>query len=403
MISLLLVFLIANRSVAFAEDTFDGESKAPPALIPVMALTNNLGQSVPLFSRDAYRAEFHYLQRVCHGVDLSGPPVKMTGLQVDVPETQWPFMMFCYFGFACVNLGECDPGIRKETYAEAQWLIKALQTPRLTGFITDHFGSPFGEKFAKPSVFVHGLFLNLAVRYRAASGDMQFDPIIHRIAEALSHEFAQNQQGILPSYPDMWWITDNLPALSALVRYDRLFQKELSKVKDCFLKSVQAHYLDGKGLMSSYIDPIKRRPLQGARGVGICYALHFLIDIDSEFARQQYELAKRAFFRSTLGLAAIREFPEGVQEEFDIDSGLVVLGLGISASGFGIAAAAVMKDEQMAIELLKSSALAGLPKFEDNGLQYKTMPPVGQAVILLGKTELLKQQYVKQGKARSIK
>jgi hypothetical protein len=391
-ISHLAAALSVNPWNTFAGPGDDADSITPPALAPALAVTNELGQSVPLLSRDAYRAEFRYLVQVCHAMDLSGLATKMTYLQKDVPETQWPFMQFCYFGFACVNLAECDPEIRKEALAEVRWLIEALQTPRLTGFIADHFGAPFGEKFSRPSVFVHGLFLNLVVRYRAASGDSRFDPMIHRIAEALSRAFAQSEQGVLPSYPNMWWITDNLTALSALARYDRLFLRTLSKVKDRFLASTRSHYLDNRGMLSSYIDPLTRRPLQGARGVGICYSLHFLKDVDPEFARSQYELAKREFFRSELGFAAAREFPAGVKEELDVDSGLVVFGLGTAASGFAVAAAAVMRDEQMATQLLKSSALAGMPIFKTNGLQYSAMPPVGQAIILFGKTELIKLQ-----------
>jgi hypothetical protein len=193
----------------------------------------------------------------------------------------------------------------------------------------------------------------------------------------------------------MWWITDNLPALSALTRYDNLFRSNLSNVKERFLQSVRSHYLDNKGMFGSYIDPIKRATLQGVRGVGISYALHFLKDLDPDFARHQYTLAKSQLFRSTLGFGAVREFPEGVKEDIDVDSGDVVLGLGMAASGFGIAAAAVMGDEEMTIALLKSSAVLGMPVLRNGELRYDAMPPVGQAVILFGKAELVKLQQAK--------
>jgi hypothetical protein len=64
-----------------------------------------------------------------------------------------------------------------------------------------------------------------------------------------------------------------------------------------------------------------------------------------------------------------------------------MFGLGPSASGFAIAAAAVMGDEATGA-LLKAAALAGLPEMQSGELRYMTMP-VGQAVILFGKTELL--------------
>jgi len=304
-------------------------------------------------------------------------------------------MQFCYFGFACVNLGACDNKHREEYLSEGRWLIGALQNPKLTGFISEHFGPPFGENFSKPSVFVHGLFLNLLMRYREVSGDKSFDVLAHRIASALSQSFARSPQGILPTYPNMWWLTDNLPALSALVRYDRVFGTNLAKVKALFLKSARTYYLDSNGLLASYIDPVAHRPLQCARGVEISYALHFLNDVDSAFAQQQFAVAKQEFFRNAFGFAALREFPEGAEPEPDVDSGFVLFGLGTAASGFGIAAAAVMGDEAMEEQLLKSSVLLGIPEFKNAELQYRAMPTVGQAVILFGKTELLKQQQFK--------
>jgi hypothetical protein len=54
---------------------------------------------------------------------------------------------------------------------------------------------------------------------------------------------------------EMWWLGDNLPALSALVRYDRLFETRLSVVKDRFLESVKAHYLDEGGRASTLRRP----------------------------------------------------------------------------------------------------------------------------------------------------
>jgi len=188
----------------------------------------------------------------------------------------------------------------------------------------------------------------------------------------------------------MWWLSDNCPSLAALARYDSQFGSALATVKTNFLRSVRAQYLDAQsGLMCTYVEPAKRRQVQGARGISTMYGLHHLIEIDSEFAQQQYALAKRCFIREQLGFAAVREFPEGVVDRPDIDSGPVILGLGPSASGFAIAAAATMGDTEIAWQLLKSATIVGAPSLTDAGLRYVNMPPVGQAVILYGKTLLL--------------
>jgi len=347
------------------------------------------GCSIPLLSLEAYCAEFRYLRRTFLQTDLKGPAIVTDGWTTNIAEAEWPFMAFAYFGYACANLAKVDRSIRSDALAEMRWLIDALQTPRMSGFVTPHFGAPFGNGPLTPSVFVHGHFLNLAVRYRETSGDARYDPLIHRVAGALNQTFQASRQGVLKSYRDMWWISDNLPALSALATYDKIYRRDTGAAREKFLQHVKAHYLDAStGLLCTYVDAENVRQIQGARGISTMYGLHFLRDIDDTFATNQYHLARRHFVREIFGVAAVREFAEGTGGAGDIDSGPLFLGFGPSASGFAIAAAAVMKDAATTKSLLKASVVAGLPELRSGELAYTLMPPVGQAVILFGKTEL---------------
>jgi hypothetical protein len=358
---------------------------------PGYEVSDENGKVLSLFSNAAYRAEFRYLRRAFHKTDLAGSAVVTDGWTKNIPEAEWPFMGFCYFGYACAALAKNDPSLREEALAEMRWLIDALQTPRMSGFITPHLGEPFSGTRINASAFVHGHFLNLAVRYREVSGDSRYDELIHRVAAALTDAYSKTDHGILKSYKDMWWTSDNFPALSALSRYDRIFGRTLAEVRDRFLNSLKAHYLDANtGMYCTYIDPISRRQLQGPRGISQMYGLHFLKDFDADFATQQYLLARKHLFRPVLGLLAVREFPEGVKETPDVDSGPVLFGLGPSASGFAIAAAAINGDGAAAWQLAKASAMVGAPIFKNDELRYALMPPVGQAVILFGKTSLVK-------------
>jgi len=356
---------------------------------PTLTIKDDKGRELDLLSLEAYRAEFQYLRRKFRELDLTGAPVRTDGWKDNIPEAEWPFMGFSYFGYACANLARSDQALCDEALAETRWLLEALQTPRLTGFIADHFGEPFTTNRTATSAFVHGHFLNLTLRYREVSGDQRYDGLIQRVAQALFEAYTKSDQAILKSYTNMWWVTDNCPALSALARYDRQFNRDTSSGRRRFVESLKAHYLDSQtGMLCTYVDPAPRRSLQGPRGVSQMYGLHFLKDIDPEFAAGQYALARRHLFRPVLGLLAVREFPEGVPETADVDSGPVVLGLGPSASGFGIAAAAINGDTQSAWQLAKAATIVGAPEFNDGELRYALMPAVGQAVILFGKTLL---------------
>ena len=352
----------------------------------------SVGPAPHPLSLGAYRGEVRYLHTVYRKIDLSGPPVKTDGWRRNIPEAEWPFMGMCYFGMACSRLAEVDPAFREEALGEARFVVQALQTPRMTGFITEHYGPPFAKTSLRASVFVHGLFLNAAVRYREASGDDRFDPVIHRVAAALAGAFERDEQGILQSYPRMWWLGDNFTAMGALGRYDRVFDRDASRAKAKLLASVRRHYTDKKtGLFCTYVNPNHRRARQGPRGISVMYALHFLKDFAPEFAADQYARARRHLIRTGIGVGAVREYPEGQTFRGDVDSGPVLFGLGLSASGFGIAAAAINGDREAAMSLLRASALAGAPQYEGGKVRYATMPAVGQAVVLFGKAVLLDQ------------
>jgi hypothetical protein len=88
------------------------------ATLPLLSLKDETGQTIPLLSLEAYRAEFKYLRKVLHRVDLHGPAVKTDGWNYNIPEAEWPFMSYCYFGYACVNLAQADPVLRSEAFPQ---------------------------------------------------------------------------------------------------------------------------------------------------------------------------------------------------------------------------------------------------------------------------------------------
>jgi hypothetical protein len=300
-------------------------------------------------------------------------------------------MGLSYHGYGAANLAKADPAFRDDYLAAMRNVLEALQSPRVAGFMRPHFGDPFGPGDPQPAVFLHGHYLNVAMRYRSASGDNQFDQQIHRVARSLIRGFSQSDQAILPSYPDMWWLTDNFPALSALVAYDRAFDAQSAQaVAARHLASVRQYYLDpATGMFCTYVYPAESHPLQGPRGISQMYGLHFLRDFAPDFAAEQYALARRHLFTRVLGVPGVREFPEGVPATPDVDSGPLVLGMGPSASGFAVAASATMGDRDLAADLARAAGIVGVPIYDDDKLTYALMPAVGQTVILYGKSLLL--------------
>lgn len=370
-----------------------------------------------LNSAEAYRMEVRYLSRKLGELDLKGPPIITDGWKTNIAEAEWPFLACVYFGHACLNLAEAEPSLRQELLPEARWVLHALQQPRLSGFVKTHFSEPFPKRdsaagilsavnagpnpngaqdqlppITKSAVFVHGHFLYLAMRYQNISGDQRFAPVIRQVATALARDFSATTHGLLKSYSDMWWLTDNFAAYAGLTHFDRTYGTHLSAVKDKLITTIRTRYLDPKtSLFVTYVDAEQQKILQGPRGISLMYGLHYLKEFAPAFAAEQYTVARKNFYRSFLGMGAMTEAPPGETAREDIDSGPVVFGMGPSASGFGIGAAAMMQDHRTVSELLHSLSIIGLPTMDGDGLRYQSMPMVGQAVILFGKTAALKR------------
>ncbi len=327
-----------------------------------------------------------------------------------------PFMAMIYTGMGLCNLAAKYPDLKPAAAKECTWLLDALQTNAISGFMNPHFGVPFPSgNINKASVLVHGQFLYLALLCRQTFDIRGYDMLIHKVATALATDFAKSET--LPSYPGMWYVSDNLPALAALKNYDKAFKTNLSqKPVAAFLALVKRYYLDTEtGLTVAYVgDAIKKTTLSKPQGVGIMYGLPFLYEIDSAFTCSQWQTAKQFLLRNvpqllagskqaapyaalTAGLGkdlyACLEHPEtkGQTEQernaANSDSGPIFFGAGTAASGFAVAAATKVNDLRLAKGLEKLAIALGKPTWTENRLYYENMvDPVGQAIVFYGKT-----------------
>jgi len=66
------------------------------------------------------------------------------------------------------------------------------------------------------------------------------------------------------------------------------------------------------------------RPLDGPEGSSIWVVCHFLQFLDADFARAQYELARRQLGEITLGFGYAHEWPATWPGPADIDSGPII-------------------------------------------------------------------------------
>lgn len=124
--------------------------------------------------------------------------------------------------------------------------------------------------------------------------------------------------------------------------------------------------------------------MDGPEGSSIWLVAHCLDLIDSEFAREQYDLARRQLGRTLGGFAWAREWPPTWKGPMDIDSGAVIPYLDISAGSSGLAfvGAAAFEDNAYYRALVTTIRFAGFPQESDGRLRFCASNQVGDAVLL---------------------
>jgi hypothetical protein len=211
--------------------------------------------------------------------------------------------------------------------------------------------------------------LMLVLGSECALGSRKHREIADAVSHALRRRFLAAPDGLIDTYPNAKWIPDNAAALAGVELYARCRgQESIAQVGRRWPKD-----REGRLMFSSTIGP---------RGSGAGMNMIYLPLIDEGFAIEQYALARQTFVvQLPFGLAALREFPEGVDGAGDVDSGPLIFGISPSATGFAIAG----PDAGLRTGLLRTAELVGWT-VPWGGRHYALGPLVGDASVLAART-----------------
>lgn len=145
----------------------------------------------------------------------------------------------------------------------------------------------------------------------------------------------------------------------------------------------RAEWLEPRtGLLHQAVDPVSGAPRDAPRGSGTALAAYFLSFGAPELAADLFLAMRRYMQSAPLGFGMAREYPPGGPAgPGDIDSGPVLFGHGVSATGFSLAASRIHGDRELFGRLLASVHLFGAPLEQDGALEFVTGGPIGNALL----------------------
>jgi hypothetical protein len=319
---------------------------------------------------------------------------------------EWDFMGRTFLVLALANTACRQP----EEQARYLDIIDAIidETLRLEKnqgmyhFLMDYARArPYIARPARSLFIDSEIALMLGVRRLAAEKPAYREPLRRRIELILDY-MGRGPTPAAESYPDECWTFDNVNALAAVRIADLLDGTDHADFIRRWLEYARANLVHPQTglLVSSFHYSGHHR--DGPEGSTLWSVAHVLQVLDPEFARDQYDRAKKELGRQTLGFAWAREWPPSWTGATDIDSGPIVPVVGASAgsSGQALVGARAFGDRPFLADLTTSLEFAAFPVERHGRLKYAASNQVGDAVLLYAMVQGPVWDKVREGRAR---
>jgi hypothetical protein len=195
--------------------------------------------------------------------------------------------------------------------------------------------------------------------YQRILGDDYLD-LNRKISEHLlanSMKYSNYHASLLPN-SKMKWSADQAAIIYSLWLFDMNNQtslhNELAKKWLEYMKTSGTH--KSTGLFITEVQNVKKFSNQ-PRGCAISYLIHYMSKFEPVVAKEQWVLYKQHMLIKRLGINCFREFLPSYKGKWSPDSGPIIAGVGVAASGLGMNAATSVKDEETFLLIYKGSKI----------------------------------------------
>jgi hypothetical protein len=299
---------------------------------------------------------------------------------------EWLFGTYLMAGLGYGQLALQRPEWRERALPLMQRCIEQIMTPEVRAFDREMWK---GEDPLDPLVVGgdHAAFLGyfnlLLSLHRQLDAKSPFAEMNDRISERLLDRLANSKWLLLQSYPGEAYPVDNCAVLGGLGLHEKALGLPRSEVLARALANLRGKYREPRsGLLFQAVEPVSGATVDAPRGSGTTLGLYFLAHADRALARELDESVERELSRTFLGFGAVREYPEWIPGgEGDVDSGPLVLGYGMSPTGFHLAGCRLFGRRDTFRRLYASAHFAGAPLDRDGRREYVTGGPLGNAIL----------------------
>jgi hypothetical protein len=209
----------------------------------------------------------------------------------------------------------------------------------------------------------------------------RFAKIHDDLTEGLARRLSAAPHALFETYPGEAYPADISLVAASIALHDCATGDKPRAFWESWKKNFTQWIDPHSGLAFQAGDAQSGRPTAPPRASGsglVAFAFTF---VDKPMAKRLYAGLANAR-ADILGYGGIREYPANFEGSGDIDSGPVVLGVSVSATGFTLASAKLQGDFDLFTHLYRTTDFWGVPMHRTNGMRYLSGGPLGNAILL---------------------
>lgn len=295
---------------------------------------------------------------------------------------EWAFGTFTMAAIGLGNVILAHPERRADYIPVMEQCADELVSKGTNAFGTEAWGD-FGLD-GLPGGRGHGYlgYSNLALSMiRLIHPETHHSKLHDELTEALAKRLEASPRGLFETYPGEAYPADMAMVAGSIALHDCATGAPPRPFWPAW-RAAYSEWIDpNSGLLRQFGAVQPGGPEGPARSSGTALAAFALSFVDRDLSKRLFEGLRRSR-ANVLGFGAILEYPPGEWGMGDIDSGPVVLGAGVSATGFTISSAKLHGDQALFTELYRTADLFGVPVHRPSGMRFMSGGPLGNSILL---------------------
>jgi len=290
------------------------------------------------------------------------------------------------YQMAVLGLGQIvleHPELRERYLPAMRLATERLADPRTLSYAASRYGQHGVIGMGPREGHAYLGYINLALgMLRAVEPETRYAALHDRLTAELAARLFASKTGMIETYPGESWPPDVASVAGSIGLHATVTGKDQSPGLARWAERFRRCGVARTGYLIQKLAPGGCRPIDSPRGSGTAVASYFIGFAHPELSQDLYGALVRQGFRSLFGFGAFREYGPGHSGWGDDNSGPVLVGVSVGATGFGIGAARAHDDRDVFLGLYRSARLFGVWTPVDDRARFATGGLLGDALLL---------------------